>query len=257
MGSPPSAGQAGASSPPRRSRPTQGELVESVLQRAGLTLPLVDIGINLCDTSFDKDRAEVIQRAAAAGLQALVVTGSCLRTTEAAAALCDDSSHPLPLYFTAGVHPHNAKDCDDATIARLTALAAHPRCVAVGECGLDFNRNFSPPEVQERWFAAQIELAERLQLPLFMHCRDAGARFVELLGQHRRSAPGVVHCFTGTKGELEAALGAGLFVGVTGWVCDERPDRGGAALAALLPLIPDGRLLVETDGPYLTPRSIT
>jgi TatD DNase family protein len=120
----------------------------------------------------------------------------------------------------------------------LRELASHPRCVAIGECGLDFNRNFSPPEAQERWFAAQVQLAEELQLPLFMHCRDAGQRFAAILSEQRRTVPGVVHCFTGSKEELEACLEQGLSIGITGWVCDDRPERGGAELAALLPLIP-------------------
>lgn len=148
------------------------------------------------------------------------------------------------------------QNCDDGTIAALQRLAAHPRCVAIGECGLDFNRNFSPPDVQETWFVRQIELAEALGKPLFMHCRDAGPRFAALLKAHRRSVPGVLHCFTGNEDELKQALDLGLFIGITGWVCDDRPERGGAELAALLPLIPDDRLLIETDAPYLTPRCI-
>lgn len=110
--------------------------------------------------------------------------------------------------------------------------------------------------MQERWFAAQVQLAEELQLPLFLHCRDAGERFAEILGAHRRSVPAVVHCFTGSRAELCLFLSLGLHIGITGWVADDRPERGGAELAALLPLIPADRLLIETDSPYLTPRSI-
>jgi TatD DNase family protein len=186
-----------------------------------------------------------------------------------------------------------AQHCDDDTLPLLRRLAAHPRCVAVGECGLDFNRNFSPPDAQERWFQAQVALAQELCMPLFLHCRDAGPRFLDLLRwapapRARRLPPvctlrfrprlqrslfppfwppcraahpaggasGVLHCFTGSSEELQAALALGLHVGVTGWVCDERPERGGGALGDLLPLIPDDRLLLETDAPYLTPRTI-
>lgn len=135
--------------------------------------------------------------------------------------------------------------------------------VFTGECGLDFNRNFSPPDVQEQWFAAQVNLALQLQKPLFMHCRDAGTRFAEILkaaglgsSSSSESTPGVLHCFTGTKDELQQCLDLGLHIGITGWVCDDRPERGGAELAALLPSIPSDRLMIETDAPYLPPRTI-
>ncbi|KAL4427778.1 hypothetical protein ABPG75_001867 [Micractinium tetrahymenae] len=239
----------------RRTRPTQGELVQRCMVAGP---PTIDIGANLVDKSFDKDREAVLERAAQAGVVATVVTGTCVRTSRAAAALCDSpAGRRHNLYFTAGVHCHNAKDCDEGTLGALRQLAAHERCVAIGETGLDFNRNFSPPGVQGRWFAAQVQMAEELQLPLFLHCRDAGERFAEIMRQHRRSVDGMVHCFTGSRAELEAFLGMGLHIGITGWVADDRPERGGAQLAALLPLVPDDRLFIETDCPYLTPRSIT
>ncbi|KAL4449421.1 hypothetical protein ABPG77_007065 [Micractinium sp. CCAP 211/92] len=239
----------------RRTRPSQGELVQRCMVVGPAT---IDIGANLVDKSFDKDREAVLERAAQAGVAAIIVTGTCVRTSRAAAALCDSPAERRHnLYFTAGVHCHNAKGCDEHTLGALRQLAAHERCVAIGETGLDFNRNFSPPEVQERWFAAQVQLAEELRMPLFLHCRDAGARFADILRQHRRGVNGVVHCFTGSRAELEAFLEMGLHIGITGWVADDRPERGGAELAALLPLIPDDRLFIETDCPYLTPRSIT
>lgn len=175
----PAAAAPGAATP--RTRLSQGQLVEAVLRRSAR--PLVDIGANLCDKSFDKDREEVIARAAAAGVSTLLVTGSCERSSAAAERLSalERPAGGAALRFTAGVHPHNAKQCGDGTLAALRALAASPHCAAVGECGLDFNRNFSPPAVQEEWFAAQVGLAEELGLPLFMHCRDAWPRFGELL----------------------------------------------------------------------------
>ncbi len=98
----------------------------------------------------------MIDRARRAGVAAIVVTGCSLASARAAQQLVD-STLDYPLYFTAGVHPHNAKECDGSTLEELRALAAHPRCVAVGECGLDFNRNFSPPDVQEEWFDKQVD----------------------------------------------------------------------------------------------------
>ncbi len=126
--------------------------------------------------------------------------------------------------------------------------------VAIGECGLDFYRNIASPEQQAFAFSAQLELAAELSMPLFLHCRDAHDRFISLLTPWLPSLPGaVVHCFTGTRDELEACLHAGLYVGITGWVCDE---RRGVALRELMPLIPADRLLLETDAPYLLPRDL-
>uniref|UniRef100_A0A383W6X6 TatD related DNase n=1 Tax=Tetradesmus obliquus TaxID=3088 RepID=A0A383W6X6_TETOB len=244
-----------------KSKLSQGELVRNCMRKS--PAPLIDIGVNLVDHAFEKDRAEVISRAREAGVAAIIVTGCTVASATAARDLCEAVTD-FPLFFTAGVHPHNAKDCDESTLQQLTVLAKHERCVAIGECGLDFNRNFSPPEVQEQWFDAQVKLALQLQKPLFMHCRDAGACFAEILSQagigsrssSSSSTPGVLHCFTGNGEELQQVLGLGLCVGITGWVADDRPERGGAELAALLSKIPADRLMIETDAPYLVPRSI-
>lgn len=180
-----------------------------------------------------------------------------MTTAKLARKLCDEHDGKYPLYFTAGVHPHNAKRCGPTTLAELRQLASHPRCVAIGECGLDFNRNFSPPDVQQQWFEAQVQLAKELRLPLFLHCRDATDAFVAILRRHApHPAPIVVHCFTGSRQDLQPLLDLDAYIGITGWICDDRPERGGADLASLLPLIPPERLMIETDAPYLTPRSI-
>lgn len=239
-----------------KSKLSLGELVQQSLIRS--PAPLIDVGVNLVDHSFDKDRAEVIQRAKAAGVSSIVVTGCTVTSATAAKELCE-AVQDFPLFFTAGVHPHNAKDCTDSALQDLRQLAAHERCVAIGECGLDFNRNFSPPDVQEQWFAAQVHLALELRKPLFMHCRDAGAKFAEILGAAgfgSSGVPGMLHCFTGNAQELQQCLELGLHIGITGWVNDDRPERGGAELAALLPTIPADRLMIETDAPYLVPRTI-
>lgn len=127
--------------------------------------------------------------------------------------------------------------------------------VAIGECGLDFNRNFSTPDEQEKAFTAQLALAAELEMPVFMHCRDAHERFLALLDPWLDKLPGaVLHCFTGSRQEAQECLARGLFLGITGWVCDE---RRGLELRELLPLIPADRLLIETDAPYLLPRDMT
>jgi TatD DNase family protein len=215
-------------------------------------MTLVDIGANLTHASFGRDLPDVLARARDAGVHAIVVTGATLIESRQAAALAE--GHPDMLHATAGVHPHHARECDAETIPALRALAAHPRVVALGECGLDFNRNYSPHPDQEKWFEAQLELACELQKPLFLHSRDAHPRFASILRARRDRLPrAVAHCFTGERAELRACLDLDLYVGITGWICDERRGRH---LIELVREIPRERLLIETDSPYLTPRDL-
>ena len=213
-------------------------------------MQLVDIGANLTHPAFHADLPEVLARARAAGVRSIVVTGTSV--PESTNALRVSNAYPETVYATAGVHPHHARECNETTIPALRVLAQQPRVVAIGECGLDFNRNYSPHPDQEKWFAAQIELAREMKKPLFLHSRDAFPRFVEILKQHQVSR-GVAHCFTGDKRELRAYVDLGLYIGITGWICDE---RRGAHLLELVGEIPADRLLVETDSPYLTPRDL-
>jgi TatD DNase family protein len=213
---------------------------------------LIDIGANLTHESFAADRDAVLARAVAAGVTRIVVTGTSVTSSAHAAALC--AAHPGMLTATAGVHPHHASELDAHTQDALRRLLMDSAFVAVGECGLDYFRDYSPRDAQRRAFAAQLELAAEMQKPVFLHQRDAHADFVAMLEPLRASLPGgVAHCFTGGPKELEAYLALGLYVGVTGWVCDE---RRGAELRAAVPLIPRDRLLLETDAPYLTPRDL-
>ncbi len=214
--------------------------------------PLIDIGANLTHASFREDRDAVLVRARDAGVGMIVVTGTTLEESRHAVRLAE--AHPAMLWATAGVHPHHARECDAATLSTLRTLAVHPRVVALGECGLDFNRNYSPHPDQEKWFVAQLELACELGKPLFLHSRDAHPRFAEILHARRdRLPPAVAHCFTGEADELRAYVKLGLYVGITGWICDERRGRH---LLELVREIPRDRLLVETDSPYLTPRDL-
>jgi TatD DNase family protein len=216
-------------------------------------LDLIDIGANLTHDSFDADRDAVLARAASAGVARIIVTGTSVTSSAQAAALCE--ARPTTLYATAGVHPHHAADFDEHTAAALRSLLRNPAFVAVGECGLDFFRDYSPRPAQRRAFEAQLELAAALGKPVFLHQRDAHDEFVALLGPVRdRLAGGVAHCFTGGPTELTAYLDLDLYVGVTGWVCDE---RRGSELRAAVPHIPLARLLIETDAPYLLPRDLT
>jgi TatD DNase family protein len=213
---------------------------------------LVDIGVNLAHASFNSDRAQVINRAIAAGVTTMIVTGTSLKSSRDAQQLA--SQYPNTLFSTAGVHPHNAKQCSEETIRALRDLTVHEEVVAIGECGLDFNRDYSPRPVQEKWFEAQIQLACELNLPLFLHERDAHQRFKNLLSEYRKDLEcAVVHCFTGDMDELKAYLDMDLHIGITGWICDE---RRGAHLRNLVRQIPLNRLMIETDAPFLTPRDL-
>lgn len=214
--------------------------------------PLIDIGVNLAHRSFDVDRDDVVSRAVTAGVTAMIVTGVDAPGSARAVALCETS--PTTLWCTAGVHPHHASQWNEACSKQIAALAAHERVVAVGECGLDFNRNYSPPDAQERCFVAQLQLAAERSMPVFMHERDAHRRFAEIVAEHRDALPGgVVHCFTGGPDELRGYLELGLHVGITGWLCDE---RRGAALREAVRYVPADRLMLETDAPFLTPRDL-
>ncbi|GLS92301.1 3'-5' ssDNA/RNA exonuclease TatD [Psychromonas marina] len=213
---------------------------------------MIDIGINLTNQRFHEDLELVIENAKLSGVNALMVTGTSIEESQQALALC--LQHPDYLYCTAGIHPHDAKTFDDKSLESLRKLAVNKQVKAIGECGLDFNRNFSTPAEQEFSFVQQLELAVELQLPVFMHERDANERFIELLKPYIKQLPNaVLHCFTGSQADLERCLALDLHIGITGWICDER--RGGE-LIDLVKLIPQDRLMIETDGPYLLPRSM-
>ena len=212
---------------------------------------LIDIGINLAHDSYDADRDAVLARARAAGVTQLIITGSTLQSSAQAAALA--SRQPQRLFATAGVHPHHASELTEASVSDLAQLARAGQVVAVGECGLDYFRNHSPPAAQQQAFHRQLELARRLNKPVFLHQRDAHEDFLAILREHGENWRGVAHCFTGTGEQLESYLALGLAIGITGWINDE---RRGTHLLALMPRIPAERLLLESDGPYLLPRDL-
>ncbi len=213
-------------------------------------IELIDIGLNLAHRSFEADRAAVVQRATEVGVGHMIITGTNAETSEAAAALArNDRAH---LSATAGTHPHHAQDYSEATATAIRALAAREEVVAIGECGLDFNRNFSSPQDQRACLQAQLEIAVDVQLPVFLHERDAHEALCELVEPVRpRLAGVVVHCFTGGPQQAARYLAMDAYLGITGWICDE---RRGQALREAVVTIPDDRLMLETDAPFLTPR---
>ena len=216
-----------------------------------MTAPLADIGVNLADKRFDDDREAVLERAREAGVALQLLTGTSVADSRAALELAQGADD---LFATAGVHPHVSREFDDPARAGLIELLEEPKVRAVGETGLDFNRDFSPRPDQERAFEEQLALAAEHNLPVFLHQRDAHERFLPILQAFRDRLPAaVVHCFTGSRDELFDYLDLDCHIGITGWLCDER--RGGD-VRAMVPEIPLARLLVETDSPFLLPRDL-
>nr|WP_298250153.1 TatD family hydrolase [uncultured Halomonas sp.] len=217
--------------------------------------PLVDIGANLTHDSFARDLPAVLSRARAANVTTLILTGTDREHAEQAVALARrHGGADLALHATAGVHPHDASHWNPRLEAAMRELYRQPEVVAVGECGLDFNRNFSTPAEQEHAFEAQLGLAAETGKPLFIHERDAGQRMREMLHAWRDEIQdAVVHCFTADRATLFGYLDLDLHIGLTGWLCDE---RRGHHLRERVAEIPATRLMIETDCPYLLPRNL-
>lgn len=218
-------------------------------------MQLIDIGVNLTNPSFADKHQAVLDRAYAAGICQLVLTGTSVEGSELALELCqqlDESGQRL--FSTAGIHPHSASDWNADSAQHLRSLLKESRVRAVGECGLDFNRDFSPRPQQEKVLEEHLAMAVELQLPVFLHERDASQRLLEILRDFRDRLPAaVVHCFTGEKRALFSYLDLDLHIGITGWICDE---RRGTHLHPLVREIPGNRLMLESDAPYLLPRSL-
>lgn len=212
---------------------------------------LIDIGANLTHDSFDHDRDEVLARAHDKGVTTMIVTGASVIGSEQAVALCQSTDG---LYCTVGIHPHHAEETTEQAIARFRELTAMDKVKAVGETGLDFFRNFSPADQQLSSFERHIELAIETGLPMFLHERDAYPQLADTIRAHRDQLGDlVVHCFTGDREALHDYLDQDCYIGITGWVCDE---RRGTHLLDLIKDIPADRLMIETDAPYLMPRHV-
>ncbi|MDL2246342.1 TatD family hydrolase [Methanobrevibacter sp. OttesenSCG-928-K11] len=213
---------------------------------------LIDIGINLMHPSFKKDKENVIKEGKNVGVKQYIITGTTLNSSK----IAKDYAEKFPnlLYSTAGVHPHNAKNCDENTINELEKLSKFDCVVAIGECGLDYNRNFSPPKDQRIWFEKQVKLAQKLDMPLFLHEREAHEDLFKILEKYPEMAQkSVVHCFTGTAEEAQNYLDLGCYIGITGWVCDM---KRGKSLQDAVKVIPPEKMMIETDAPFLIPKNL-
>lgn len=221
-----------------------------------MTESLIDIGVNLSNNRFKDDLSETIERAVNANVTQLVLTGTSITESEEVIKLCEKFEQKFPnmLYATVGVHPHHANEYNNQSTSKLDTLTNQKCVVAIGETGLDFNRNFSSKPEQISAFESQLELASKKQLPLFMHERDAAKQQLEILREYRdHFTQGVIHCFTGDRDTLFNYLDLDLHIGITGWICDE---KRGKELKNLVSNIPLNRLMIETDAPYLLPKNI-
>ena len=212
---------------------------------------LIDIGLNLMHPSFKKNRENIIEEAKKVGVTQFIITGTTVKSSK----ICCEyaSKYPDTLYSTSGVHPHDAKTCNENTLQELEKIAKNDCVVAIGECGLDYNRDFSPRDVQRKWFEKQIELAEKLNLPLFLHEREAHNDLYNILKKHEDVCEKtVIHCFTGTKQEAQNYIDLGCCIGVTGWICDM---KRGSDLQEAVSVIPTDKMMIETDAPFLIPKN--
>lgn len=210
----------------------------------------VDVGVNITEKPLAFD--DVVQRSFEAQVSKLILTGTNVLKSSKAIEWC--AKYPQNLYCTAGVHPHYASDVSADVMQQLQHLATHECVKAIGECGLDFNRNFSTKADQLRIFEQQLELAVQSKKPVFLHERDAFDEQIRLLQHYRpQLVGGVAHCFTGNTAQMQAYLDLDLYIGITGWVCD---TKRGLDLQAAVKTLPLDRLLLETDSPYLRPKGL-
>lgn len=232
---------------------TQNVIIEISTQNVD-KMKFIDIGANLTKSKFASKLDSILKNAFDDNIYAIIITGTAIENSEAARILVEKYSN-YNLYFTVGIHPHDAKTFDKNSIAIMEKLLSHEKCKSVGETGLDYNRMFSTKEVQIESFKAQIELAIKYKKPLFLHDRDASDDFYNILNSYKsqfeeHNIKLVVHCFTGDKATVKKYLELGAYIGITGWICDERRNE---ELLEAINEIPEDKLMIETDCPFLSP----
>ncbi len=213
---------------------------------------MIDIGVNLTHPSLLDSLGENIEQWQTAGVSNIIAIASDV--TESQKLVNISQTHPS-IYHTLGCHPHHADNWDSQSSSIIKQLYSQSdNAIAIGETGLDFNRNYSTQDNQIKAFNEQIELGKALTLPLYLHERDAEEHMLSILNNHFvNDIKGVLHCFTANKETLKRYLDLGLYIGITGWICDE---RRGHELQDAIKYIPKDRILIETDSPYLLPRSL-
>ena len=209
---------------------------------------MFDIGANLTSSHFSDDLDSVLDESFEAGVKKICITSSNLQDVRNAKKITERNKN---LYYSVGFHPHNAKDFKIEFLKDMSIYLDDPRAICLGEMGLDFNRNFSSREEQILCFESQLSLANSINKPLFLHQRDAHEEFLSILDNYKFNQKLIVHCFTGNLSELEDYLKRDFYIGITGWVCDL---KRGLDLRECINHIPQEKLLIETDSPYLSPR---
>jgi TatD DNase family protein len=199
--------------------------------------------------AFDADREAVIERAREAGVGRLMNPGVDLPSSRRAVALAEAYSE---IYAAVGFHPHDSAKLGLAEFSELRELAKHPKVKAIGEIGLDYYRNLSPPDAQKRAFREQLELAADLDLPVIVHCRDAHHEVLAILREWARAFPkarGVLHSYSGDRAQIKNAVDVGFWIGLTGPITYPKAEE----MRAVAREAPLERIVIETDAPYLTP----
>ena len=209
---------------------------------------MFDIGANLTSSHFSDDLDSVLDESFEAGVKKICITSSSLQDVRNAKKITEKNKN---LYYSVGFHPHNAKDFKIEFLKDMSIYLDDPKAICLGEMGLDFNRNFSSKEEQILCFESQLSLANSINKPLFLHQRDAHEEFLSILDNYKFNQKLIVHCFTGNLSELEDYLKRDFYIGITGWVCDL---KRGLDLRECINHIPQEKLLIETDSPYLSPR---
>ncbi|MGN7866693.1 TatD family hydrolase [Chryseobacterium sp. 22458] len=212
----------------------------------------IDIGINLTNKQFYNEHEEIINRAVDNGVDHMILTGTSVRGSKESAEIAGE--YPDILFSTAGIHPHDAKSFTRESISELRKLLKQDQVISVGECGLDFDRDFSPRPVQEKCYKAQLELAIEVDKPLFLHERSAFRKFNDITDEYLSKLPeAVVHCFTGTLEEAKIYLDKGFYLGFTGAISDEKRFKH---LEDVIKYVPLDRMMIETDAPFMLPKNM-
>jgi len=217
-------------------------------------LILIDAGANLTNKKYSRDLESVIQRAQDSGIQKIMVPGTSVKSSKEALRL--SRLYPGIIYSTAGIHPHDSNSIieEPESWHEYETISNQPECVAIGPCGLDYQRDFSEPDVQKIVFDKQLQLAEKLNKPVLIHERSAQSDVLDILKKFPNIKQIVVRGFMGTTEEATAYLDQGYYLGFTGYLCKDKSDTGVRKLLeeGILPL---ERLLVESDAPFMYPNT--
>ena len=212
----------------------------------------IDIACNFTHESFKHNLEKVINDAERAGVEKFVLLCASLDDLDPIKKIQNNA--PNKFFISAGIHPHHATETVeinyDQLLRQLQSITPH----AIGETGLDYFRNISPPDIQKESFRMHIEIAKELNLPLYLHQRDAHNDFIRIIRENRKNFPKfVVHCFTGTQKKLDEYLDLGAYIGLTGWICDAKRNID---LRQSIKNIPIEKMMIETDSPYLIPKNL-